>query len=155
PDARGARRTDVAQAVADRDRAGTLDRQLIYGAAKQLRARLAALAADFQRLDLARKAAVGMVRTDIDAVEHAVLLGEQRLQPAENAVEIAECDSAARDLRAVGDADREETAAARRRDRGAGAGDERDVLRFEDALQAGFLVEHAVDVEENRGPLVG
>jgi hypothetical protein len=96
-----------------------------------------------------------MVRTDINAVEHAALRREQRLEAAQNGVEIVERDVAARDLGAVGDGDGHEAACVRVGDSRPGARYERDVIRLERAARAGFLVEDAVDVEEDRRPLVG
>ena len=96
-----------------------------------------------------------MVRAHIDAIEHAALLGKQRLEAAEDCIEIVKGDVAAGDLRAVGDGDRHEAVCVRVGDSRPGARDERDVIRFERAARARLLVEHAVDVEEDRRALVG
>ncbi len=95
-----------------------------------------------------------MVRTHIDAIEHAAIFRQQRFEPAENMVEVLERNVAARDLRAVGDRDGEQAGLPRRRYGVAGVRNRHDVVGLEHALQAGLQVEHAVDVEKDRRALV-
>src|SRR5207245_4939204 len=79
---------------------------------------------------------------------------QQCFKPAENMIELLERDVAARDLRAVGDRDGEQAGLPRRRYGVAGVWNRHDVVGPEHALQAGLLVEHAVDVEKDRWALV-
>src|SRR5258708_11447215 len=95
-----------------------------------------------------------MMRTEIDAVEDATVLRQQRFEPSENMVQALESDEPSCDLRAVGDSDGKKSRILRSADGAAGARNQRNVIGAYHTGIAWLLVEDAVAVEKNGGALV-